>query len=416
MYYKERNTITIPVSGMVDVEEFLPLIDSEAYQKLRNIKQLGYAYKKFPGATHSRFEHGIGTLHMYRMLLNNGHINVNDYEKKLGEAQALLHDIGHGPFSHQIDGLIGENHNERGLEIISTKLKDQLKKCMIDPDDLIEGFKNPLYQLVSSIHGADKIDYVIRDSHHVYDSKINTEPLLKHSVYDSKIGFCVAEQGINDLLSYIDQWYLMHFKVYWDKTVMTAESMLGRALKRSLDSGILDPNKLSNISENEVESILKSSDSSYLMKRLDAGPTNFYKAAISFKIKGYENKEITDGKSLIMSIEQKDAEGFPVERDGIDYLIELEKELSSMLNTDVIVSTTPMPKRIRRRNINIYSNEKGVMPLSEIEPKYTEFLDSRVGNTWVARIIVPQEYREYVGRKADAIVSKLMEYANTVKI
>ena len=100
------------IHGIIVIDDFIKkIIDTEEFQRLRNIKQLGYCYFVFPGASHNRFEHSIGVYHLtkeYICHLNKENEHINHYEKKILLISALIHDLGHGPFSHLFDDIVNK--------------------------------------------------------------------------------------------------------------------------------------------------------------------------------------------------------------------------------------------------------------------------------------------------------------------
>jgi len=112
--YIPEKTIRIPICGLVDLSGMLPVVKHLLFQNTLERMQLGFAYKVFPGARHTRFEHGIGTLNEVRKLIKHFRIANRQLVRAL-EMFALLHDIGHGPFSHESEQVTSVNHEEVGL-------------------------------------------------------------------------------------------------------------------------------------------------------------------------------------------------------------------------------------------------------------------------------------------------------------
>ena len=176
-----------PIHGFIKITPLMmEFIDTYEFQRLRDLKQLGGTYFVFPSATHTRFEHSIGVSHIAGLTMESlknaqPELKINKKDIELCRIAGLLHDIGHGPFSHLYDHYIKEpdepEHEERGIEIIKNMVKkykinikeEELAKVlnMIDPSD---GKKNWKYQIIANklcSIDVDKIDYIQRDCYHI---------------------------------------------------------------------------------------------------------------------------------------------------------------------------------------------------------------------------------------------------------
>lgn len=164
-------SIKDPVHGYIQVDpDLLILLDSPEVQRLRHIRQLGFSYLVYPGAHHTRFEHSLGAMHLASLMSDR--IGLSRSDHLLVTSAALLHDIGHGPFSHAIEEvtseLLGTIHTDvRGL-IINQPIGESLEEIGVSPAevcDMIEG----IHPLASIIHGdldVDRMDYLLRDAHY----------------------------------------------------------------------------------------------------------------------------------------------------------------------------------------------------------------------------------------------------------
>ena len=180
-----------PIHGFISVSPLLQLfIDTPEFQRLRDLKQLGATYFVYPSATHTRFEHSLGVCHLAGSLLQNlkknqPELSITKNQIDLIQLAALLHDLGHGPFSHLYDNYIIEKdepeHEERGIKIFKNIVESNpIIKNRINNDsikfvcDLINPSKelknNWIYQIVCNKVNdidVDKIDYILRDSYHI---------------------------------------------------------------------------------------------------------------------------------------------------------------------------------------------------------------------------------------------------------
>jgi len=229
-----------PVHGYVEVDDFaLALLDSPALQRLRYIKQLGFSYLVYPGANHTRFEHSLGT--MFLADVASRRFGLSDDERTLVVAAALLHDIGHGPFSHASEPLMEEflqcTHDEID-EIVEEKAGDLLRASAIDPDELCAVVRGK-HTLSGIIHGdldVDRMDYLLRDAYYTgapYGS-VDAQRLIRHLIRTDG-GTVLDENGVNAAESLLIARTLMRPTVYFHHVSRIGESMFQLAVLEHLD-------------------------------------------------------------------------------------------------------------------------------------------------------------------------------------
>ncbi|MCE9543966.1 MAG: HD domain-containing protein [Planctomycetia bacterium] len=247
----------IPFVGDECDKLLLRLINTKEFQRLRRIKQLGLSQLVFPGADHSRFAHSIGVMHLARRMLDRvsllGPDRVNQQQRAIVLAAALLHDIGHGPFSHAFEKITGDRHEKRTLEIITTEgtevnsvltdfdpeLPSHLK-VFFDEDleeDVRGGAVVPphLTQIVSSQLDADRFDYLLRDSYATGAEygRFDVEWMLQHIDVDGNKGrFFLHGKALLAAETYVFARYHMYRSVYYHKTTRAAEVMLRLLFRR----------------------------------------------------------------------------------------------------------------------------------------------------------------------------------------
>ncbi len=225
------------------------LIDTPEFQRLRRIRQIGMAYMAFHGGEHSRFSHSMGVMHIARRLLDR-----LDRDRRLDpllrvavQCAALLHDVGHGPFSHVIEKFFQDHHEVWTGHIVLTDTTE-IHAVLADFDprlpqlvsDVIAGEAKPAWPslLVSSQLDADRFDYLLRDSrmtgvkYGVFDLE-RLIMLLRVSEADDRI--VVARKGLLPVEKYLQSRYQMYRQVYFHKTVTSAEAMLMALLQRAAD-------------------------------------------------------------------------------------------------------------------------------------------------------------------------------------
>jgi len=228
-----------PVHGYVEVEEFaLALLDSPALQRLRYIKQLGFSYLVYPGANHTRFEHSLGTMFLADVACRR--FGLPDEERTLVTAAALLHDIGHGPFSHASEPLMEEfldrTHDDIEL-IVEEQVGGLLRASDIDPDELcalVKG-KHPLSGIIHGDLDVDRMDYLLRDAYYTgapYGT-VDAQRLIRHLIRTPE-GTVLDENGVNAAESLLIARTLMRPSVYYHHVSRIGECMFQLAVLEHL--------------------------------------------------------------------------------------------------------------------------------------------------------------------------------------
>ena len=231
-----------PVYGFVTLRHgrAMDLMDHRFMQRLRRISQLGLSHLVYPGAVHNRFHHAVGCMHLMQEAiesLRNKGVEITEAEAEAACLAILLHDVGHGPFSHALEHSIvqGVNHED-----ISALIMGRLNEEMGGALDLaIQIFNDHhpkpfLHQLVSSQLDMDRLDYLARDSFYsgVTEGKVGSERILKMlNVVDGQL--VVEEKGIYSIEKFIVARRLMYWQVYLHRTVLSAEHMLTLVLRRA---------------------------------------------------------------------------------------------------------------------------------------------------------------------------------------
>ena len=225
------------------------LVDASEFQRMRRIKQLGLALYTYQGAEHSRFSHCLGALHlMTRVLDRLGETyDISKEDRAAARAAALLHDIGHGPFSHVMEKVLDFHHERLTVEAVlseETEVGRVLRSFSAELPrrvaDIIEGKFQPAYlaQLVSSQLDVDRMDYLLRDSlmtgakYGIYDLEWIINALAVDETADR---IYVTARGLHAVEEYLQARYYMFRQVYFHRTLRSAEAVLRSALRRALE-------------------------------------------------------------------------------------------------------------------------------------------------------------------------------------
>lgn len=250
MYKKLARTEVFrdPIYGYikVDYQVIHDLIDTREVQRLRRIHQLSGVLEVFPTAEHSRFTHSLGAYECAREVLEevSGSDSIDEYEQLLFLITSLLHDIGHGPYSHAFEAVLELTHEQIGALIIeseNTEVNKVLLKHNINPLDitniLLHKGKYPLLEsLTSSQVDVDRMDYLARDAYFTgasYGAIDRLRVLRSMIIKNNKVYF--KSNGVNSLENYIMARYHMYWQVYYHKTAQGYDLLITMLYKRILD-------------------------------------------------------------------------------------------------------------------------------------------------------------------------------------
>ena len=226
--------ITIPNSLIFDI------IEHPYFQRLRRVTQMGFSNLVYPGANHTRFHHALGCLYLMQKavrVLRTKEIQISDDEANALYIAILLHDIGHGAFSHALEHSIvnGISHEEISLKFMK-KLNDEFDGKLSLAIEIFEGkYKRGFFnQLISSQLDIDRLDYLKRDSFYtgVTEGNISTDRLIAMmNVFDDEL--VIEKKGIYSVEKFLIARRLMYWQVYLHKTGLVAENMLVKILQRA---------------------------------------------------------------------------------------------------------------------------------------------------------------------------------------
>ena len=237
-----RKIINDPVYGFITVDDSLifDIISHPYYQRLRRIHQMAFASLVYPGAVHTRLHHSLGAYHLMGLALNelsNKGIEITKEEEQGAKIAILLHDIGHGPYSHALERkLIKGVHHEDISMLILQLLNEQFNGKLQTAIDIFSGnyHKKYLHQLVSGQLDVDRMDYLTRDAFYtgVAEGVIGYDLILKMlAVHDGEL--MIEEKAIYSVEKFLVARRLMYWQVYLHKTVVAAENMLVRIIERA---------------------------------------------------------------------------------------------------------------------------------------------------------------------------------------
>ncbi len=237
-----RKIINDPVYGFITIDDPLifEIISHPWYQRLRRIHQMAFASLVYPGAVHTRLHHSLGAYHLMGLALNelrNKEVNLTKEEERGAKIAILLHDIGHGPFSHALEKVLirGVHHEDISLlilQLLDEQFNGQLKTAI----QIFKGTypKQFLHQLVSGQLDVDRMDYLTRDSFFtgVVEGSVGYDRILKMlTVHQGEL--MIEEKAIYTVEKFLVSRRLMYWQVYLHKAVMAAEKMLVKIMERA---------------------------------------------------------------------------------------------------------------------------------------------------------------------------------------
>ena len=360
---KKNKIINDPIYGFITIESGIiyDLIEHPFFQRLRRISQLGLSYLVYPGAYHTRFHHALGCMFLMKkaiqQLRNKGH-EITEEESEALTIAILLHDIGHGPFSHALEHSIVNNISHEDLSnIFMNKLNEEFNGKL---DLAIQIFNNNhskkfLHQLVSSQIDMDRLDYLKRDSFFtgVTEGNIGTERIINmfNVVNDELV---IEEKGIYSIEKFLIARRLMYWQVYLHKTVLSAENTLIKILQRAKE-----------LIQNGI--ILKSSDSLKI-----------------FLENNYKLNDLSNNNTLLESFSELDDHDiyYCVKewKNNSDFVLSsLCKRIINREPLKILIQNTPFSQKNLK---TLKNNTKKHLKLNNEEIEYLIFTDKVSNNTY----------------------------------
>ena len=234
--------INDPVHGFIKIpyEIIFDIMEHRCFQRLRRISQTGLLSLIFPGATHTRFHHAIGAMHlMFNALeiLKQKGVKISMEEEKGAMLAVLLHDVGHGPFSHALENILMDNwHHEKLSLLLMEQLNEEFSGELTIAIQMFQGKYHRKFfnQLISSQLDVDRLDYLKRDSFYtgVSEGNINTQRILSTlNVLDDEL--VLDEKGIYSIEHYLVARMFMYWQVYYHKAAVLAENLLIKIMNRA---------------------------------------------------------------------------------------------------------------------------------------------------------------------------------------
>lgn len=406
-------SILVPGSPPVDIAEYQALIDHPLFQALRERKQLGINYLIFPGAVHTRFEHVVGTLALTERLCRI-HGIAGERRLNLG-AFALLHDIGHGPFSHQTESMLAGDHHARGRECLG-QLAPELAACGVDSAVLMAmlGGDHPDAALVCDRNlGTDKLDYLMRDALHIGFAGIpDLERIQFYTVLDQG-PLAIEEKYMEDIKRLQKFYSYLHQHGYLNKTALIAQRMLQRAMQEALGAGGLLAAEVWGMTDRRLFDALERSPSPLargLAERLFQ--RQLHVSALVLKPSGYGYVERCSDKPMtVVEWPLAQLRRFAGVVADNARLRQIEDEVGAELGLapgEALFAAMPYFRKLLPQDVRIHSRSSGGgFGLFEKDRDHLRSLEGDYLRTFAVRLAVPREHRERVMARGEWLSARL---------
>jgi HD superfamily phosphohydrolase len=387
-------SIKDPVHGYIQVDStLLPLLDTPQVQRLRYIRQLGFSYLVYPGAHHTRFEHSLGTMHLANAL--GTRLSLSPYDHAHVSAAGLLHDIGHGPFSHAIEGLsrefLGRKHTDIYEQLSTGNLGEVLSDTGLDPD-LVNRLINGDHPLSGIIHGdldVDRMDYLLRDAHYtgVPYGTVDAMRLIR-AMRLCDTGIMLDISGVQAAESLLIARTLMRPAVYYHHVSRIAEKMFTMAVYQYIKD---DPAR-------RLTSLLVADDAACMQYLLQADDPLVSGLAKNLYERRLFKRALYVGKDDVRDVHQITDESFLQERDLAED-IALEAGVSP---GQVMVDIPAFPRDIW---MDVMVKERySVSRLEEVSPLVTTLNETR-RSQWRLGVYAPEGMTDAISEAARKILS-----------
>ena len=413
----KTKTIRDPIHGDIKLEGlFLELIEAPEIQRLYHIKQLGFAHLVFPGAHHTRFEHSLGAYYVASRAAET--LNLDKEEKEIITCASMLHDIGHGPFSHTLEFILRNALNVDHVDLTeklilgkydifdpeekeyigSSSVNDILNKNGIDQKEIISNIrgktnKKPyLSQLLNSSIDVDQLDYLVRDAYYtgVAYGLIDTERFLQTlTINNNKLA--VIKKGVGAVENILMARTLMYSSVYFHKTVRIAELMLSKAFEM-IDN--LEPFNFFKMTDAELINNLKKMGTYQYEIATRLKYRKLFKQVYAVSRSNLDEAKINAVKSL----------------EDMNFRRKKEQELEESLNipSGHVIIDVPFQElhqaepRIDQTDIAIV-DDRSTKNLDEYTP-IAKAIRLRPIPDWIVMIIADEKYRDLIAGKAEKIL------------
>lgn len=377
-----------PIHNYIVLDELeIELIDTPIMQRLRRIKQLGMAYLVYPGANHTRFEHSLGVYWLARECCKV--LELDKTESQAIYIAGLLHDIGHGPFSHLTEEIKNyPSHKSITVDLIKwSVISDVLSKYGLNVSEIskfIEG-KGKFGSLISSELDVDRMDYLERDAHYTgVSTGVDLGRLIATMCFfNNKL--VVKENGLQAAESLLISRFMIYPTVYYHHTARISEMMLVKSIENAISMGLIDPRDLQRMDDYDLVNKLRGMEGypKEIITRIDN--RQLFKRCFVKKFSEIDKEKLNELTHNSNKIINEIAEKCNIEK---DYLI-----------LDI-----PKIPKIKELDANILLLDGNVKKINKVS-KVVEIISKAQLDSWEIRIYSRKKDREKVKKYADKILN-----------
>lgn len=379
-----------PVYGYIDVpDEELTIINHKIFQRLRRIKQLGLSSTVYPSATHSRFAHSLGVMKLSEDISKS--IGLNDEEIRLNAIAGLLHDLGHLPYSHTLENLLerktGMSHEDISCQFIDVLLNDDAVNFPVNAEkvkNIIRGEYDGT-NIVSNEIDADRIDYLIRDSHHtgIKLGDIEKDTLIKFSKeINGRLGF--NHKSLGSVENLLDSRMQMDRSVYSHNTVNITETMLERSVENHIDTEEEDMESLLGLYDYQLSDILINSNNKAAYELFNGIQNrNLYKTAYFDQLNSVDEDDMLEIINTFSDVTKHESN---------------IADIAGLEDYKVLISL-PKYKHINEFKSPIETASGQIKKLEDVSPKPNSLRKSQLINANF-HVFTKEEHKELVNKSA----------------
>lgn len=412
--YEKKRFISLPGTYDINVTPIQAIVDHPFFQLMRWRRQLGTTFLTFPSATHTRYEHSLGTYSSTceRTTAWRKLGFISERESVTLNIFGLLHDIGHGPFSHESEKVCAVDHNQNGLRLLPC-LEEAVTKCGGDSILLKQLFlhQNPLHLAVSHHPcGTDKLDYLVRDPSHTNDALSFSLGLFINYTYLRDGLFAIDHKIAKDVMRLQEAYFYMYDRVYFRNSCLATRRMTQKMLYLLMSSDCedepLSEKELWGLTDDELLARFICSTNltvkaGYTRLRERALP----KVALVFRPKKYLRQEALSKKPIVVKdLPKRIIEDIKTGH-GQAELLALEGKIAHLTGLppySIFVVPTVSTNRFKPAEIIVFDDKQNLGLLSEMFPKHFASLTELAETTVAFRVCTFKEYRETLATEKNA--------------
>ena len=384
-----------PIHDYIQLEPWTrEIVDMPRVQRLRRIHQLGSGSLVYPGANHTRFEHSLGAYHLAGLAANA--LGLPQTDRGAVQAAALLHDVGHGPFSHTSDTLyrdfLHKTHEDVSAEIVARgPVRDILARHGIEASvvaELIHG-EGALADLVSGGLDVDRMDYLVRDAHYTGVTVGVDLGRLASDIQLTPRGVALRQSSVPAAEMLLVTRLQMHATVYFHRTLRVGERMIERAMRLALEAGEIKPEQLPTMDDVAATMLLRHSKTDAWRLMLAVDQRKLLKVALEAPMSEFDETKLS-------AISQDAARQAAIEREIAGFV--------GLAPHDVILDVPP-PPRAARETALVLLEDGNLVDLAEVST-LVRGLATAERDHWRLRVIVPASRRDEAVGAAGKILAR----------